>query len=168
MDNISEFYTTGQKWIANFDGFIGKYALKGRAKPDHICYKCDSSYSFERSRKMFESEAKWIYQSIISGRRIAIIRLKKPFTTPLGHISVLELSDQKPDGSQKEGFDHIEFYPVGMTYEELVKYLEEEGATVTKIERPHHTTHNIIIKDGVTFCVTRGPLADKIKGEEMY
>ena len=163
MRNLEEFYEGAKDVVEKFDKFVNENGLKEIAKADHICYKCASSEIFEKIRKLFENT--WFYQSIIAGRRIAIIKLKEPINTSLGEISLLELSDQKPDGSQTNKFDHIEIYPVGISYEELVFYLEDKDLNVVKVERPHHTTHDIKIGDFL-IRLTREPLLDKIK-EEM-
>lgn len=80
---------------------------------DHVCYKCESNESYRRMYEMLSGGLATEYDtSYISGRKIATMI----FTTPIVAYSyttrVLELSDQKPDGSQKEGFDHIEIVPV--------------------------------------------------------
>ncbi|MEN9560736.1 MAG: YecM protein, partial [Candidatus Parcubacteria bacterium] len=121
MKTIEEFYVEAGKFVTIFDTFAEKHDLVGRAQADHLCYKCDSKDSFERIREMFEGASEYIYQSIISRRRIAIIRLKKGIGTDLGIINFIELSDQKPDNSQKDGFDHIEAYAVGRSYEEMIR-----------------------------------------------
>ncbi len=107
---------------------------------DHFCYKCGSTVEFEHLRALLEQESVFVYQSFISKRRIAIIKLRVPLKTPVGEIGLLELSDQKPDGSQKSGFDHIEIYPNNGFIEPLVHALEEKGMLFEKILRPHHTT----------------------------
>jgi len=38
---------------------------------------------------------------------------------------------------------------------------------IIKVERPHHTTHDIDIKDGFLFRCTQEPLVDKIRRDEM-
>src|SRR5689334_22842477 len=76
-------------------------SLKPSAIADRIGYKCHSAEEFERIRRSFEQESCFIYQSIISGRRIAVIRMKRVIATPLGEICFLELSDQKHDGRQQ-------------------------------------------------------------------
>jgi len=43
----------------------------------------------------------------------------------------------------------------------------EKSEKVIKVERPHHTTHDIEIKDGFLFRCTQGPLIEKVKREEM-
>lgn len=166
MNSIEEFYAEAVRYAALFDSFAAKHALQGRVLPDHICYKCESTESFEQMRKLCEGASAYIYQSIISKRRIAIIRLSKSIQTSLGPIDFLELSDQKPDGSQHEGFDHIEAYPVGWSYEDMIAAFEQ-NETVEKVERPHHTTHDIDIGDGFLFRCTRGLLVEKIKATEM-
>jgi predicted metalloenzyme YecM len=166
MKSMEEFVEQAQKYLSLFDAFAEKHALQGRAQADHICYKCDSAESFERIRKLFESKSVYVYQSIISNRRIAIVRFEEGMITSLGTINFLELSDQKPDNSQKEGFDHIEAYAVGWSYEDMVRHFEQTEV-VQKVERPHHTTHDIDIGEGFLFRCTQGPLIEKIKSAEM-
>jgi predicted metalloenzyme YecM len=113
ISSAETFYTQSKSIIRTFDTFIAKHALKGECLVDHICNKCGSRQSFEALRDIFEWEGEYVYQSIISKRPIAFIKFKKPINTALGDIYYLELSDQKPDSSQKEGFDHIEIIPTG-------------------------------------------------------
>lgn len=164
--SLQKFYDAAQTHIELFNAFVQKYELKGRAKADHICYKCDSSHSFEEIRALFESQSAYIYQAIISGRRIAYIKMKEGIECKLNTISFLELSDQKPDRSQQEGFDHIEVYPIGSTYEEMVHSFQKTEKVI-HVERPHHTTDDIDIGDGFVFRCTHGPLIDKIKQTEF-
>ena len=166
MKTIENFYAESRQFVELFDAFAAKHSLFGRTQADHICYKCESKESFESMREMFESESKYVYQSIISKRRIALIRFKKGIETSIGTINFLELSDQKLDNSQRDGFDHIEAYAVGRTYDEMVKEFESYER-VTKVERPHHTTHDIDIGGGFLFRCTQGPLIEKIKDSEM-
>lgn len=164
--SLEEFYQKAEPHIQKFDAFAEKHALQGITASDHICYKCATSESFESMRRLFEDNSVYTYQAMISGRRIAYIRLAKPFVTTLGPIHFLELSDQKPDGSQRESFDHIEVYPTDITYEDMVIQLAQTEH-ITCVERPHHTTHDVVIHDGFLFRCTREPLIEKIKREEM-
>jgi len=166
MKTIEKFYADSEKYINQFNQFIKKHELEKIARADHICYKCESKESFEKMREMLESESKYIYQSIISKRRSAIIRLETGIETSLGTINFLELSDQKPDGSQRNGFDHIEVYPVTISYDEMIKKLESTEK-VKKVERPHHTTHDIDMGNEFIFRCTHEPLIEKIKTTEM-
>ncbi len=106
IKTLEEFYTEAEKSTRSFDNFAHKHSLQGKTGADHICYKCDSKESFDNIRALLEFESEYVYQSIISKRRIAYIKLKSGISTALGEINFLELSDQKPDGSQKNGFDH--------------------------------------------------------------
>jgi predicted metalloenzyme YecM len=164
LQSLETFYTEATPLAQRFDSFAKKHQLIGRAKADHICYKCDSAESFEHARALFEPAIGYLYQAKISGRRIALIRLPHPIETVLGPIHFLELSDQKPDGSQREGFDHIEAYPTDRSYEDFIKQFEATE-NVVKVVRPHHTTHDIDIGDGFLFRCTEGPLVEKIKAE---
>ncbi|MBI4087107.1 VOC family protein [Candidatus Kaiserbacteria bacterium] len=166
LETIHDFKEDAKRYIDLFNAFTGKHNLTDKAQADHICYKCGSKESFEQLRVLFESNSSWIYQSIISNRRIAYIKLAEGIESALGTIHFLELSDQKPDGSQHDGFDHIEAYPTAYSYEEMVRELES-SEKVLKIERPHHTTHDIDIGDKFLFRCTQGPLVEKIKSTEM-
>ncbi len=163
---IEDFYALSQPHVDNFNLFAKKHGLEGITKADHICYKCDSIESFESMRALLEQHSDYFYQSPISKRRISVIKLKQGIETVLGTINFLELSDQKPDGSQKNGLDHIEVYGTAISYDEMVAKLSK-SEKVIKVERPHHTTHDIEISESFLFRCTQGPLIEKIKQEEM-
>lgn len=166
IKSIEQFYEESEKYVDIFNIFTKKHNLTNRTQADHICYKCESKSSFENIRSILEFESEYIFQSIISKRRISYIKLKKGILTDLGEIYFLELSDQKPDRSQKEGFDHIEVYPTSFSYEDMVNELESKEKVI-KVERPHHITHDIEISSDFLLRCTRGPLIDKIKNSEM-
>ncbi len=167
LSNISAFFKSAAPVIKEFNSFIKKYSLKKFAVPDHICYKCSSSENFESMRKLFESESEFIYQSIISKRRIAYIKFKKPIETDLGPIWFLELSDQKPDGSQKDIFDHIEMYSPKLSYENFAMKLQKAGVKMIEVQKPHHTTYEIQLSSGFEVKITPELLLEKIKREEI-
>ena len=166
IKTIEDIYTESTPLVEIFNAFAIKHNLIGRAVADHISHKCDSKESFESIRAILELESEYIYQSIIAGRRIDLIRFKKPISTVLGDIKFLELSDQKPNGTQVNGFDHIEVYPLTFSYDEMIVELEKEE-NVIKVERPHHTTHDIKIGKRFIFRCTLCSLVEKIKREEM-
>ncbi|MCX6715291.1 MAG: VOC family protein [Candidatus Uhrbacteria bacterium] len=149
--------------------------LEPLVRADHICYKCGSHEEFEHLRRLFETASPYLFQSTISDRLIAIIKLPQPILTVFGKIWFLELSDQKPDGSQMSGFDHIEIYPLLRTIkgnpltgtENLLGCLKICSVRFEKVVRPHHTTCDIQIENGFRIRIEEEPLIDKIKREEM-
>jgi hypothetical protein len=164
---IQEFYAGAAEAVKDVDAFARKHDLKDMAEADHICYKCGSTERFEQMRRMLEGESEYIHQAIISGRRIAYIRLKKSISTALGEITFLELSDQKQDGSQRDGFDHVEMFPVGISYDDLAAKLEGGGEVLKKVVRPHHTTYDLTLESGFLIRLEPDALIEKIKREEM-
>jgi predicted metalloenzyme YecM len=152
--------------VAILEAFADLHDLKGRVTADHLCYKCGSKESFERVRELFEGASVYIYQSLISGRRIAIICLERGIETSIGTIRFLELCDQKPDNAQRDGFEHVEVYAVGRSFDDMVNEFER-SERVSKAERPHHTTCDIDIGQGFLFRVTSRPLIEKIMEVEM-
>ncbi len=164
-NDLASFFASSQPWIAVFNTWSGPFVSIATA--DHLCFKCASSAEFESLRAMFEAESAFIYQSIISNRRIVIIKFLKPVTTILGDIWFLELSDQKPDKSQSSGFDHIEIFPTSGSLESLVEKIESTGQTLEKVVRPHHTTFDIAISGNFKVRLEPNALVEKIKVEEM-
>ena len=167
IKDIAQFYLDSQELVNQFNLFVSKNNLEKISRADHICYKCDSREEFESMRNLLEKESNYIYQSIISERRIAIVKLKREIETNLGRISILELSDQKPDMSQKSKFDHIEIYPVGISYKKLIEHVEMSKMPMKKVVRPHHTTIDIEIGKSYLVRLEEEPLLDKIKRAEM-
>lgn len=165
ITSLPEFFAASTEFVTAFDAWCATYSPAATA--DHICYKCGSAEEFESMRKLFETESAFIYQSIISKRRIAIVRFTTPIATALGEIWFLELSDQKPDGSQTSGFDHIEIYPKAGSMEGLAASLEALGASFEKVARPHHTTFDGFIMGDFKVRLEPEALVEKIKREEM-
>lgn len=162
---MEQFFSESAPFIALFDGWVRCMAPPATA--DHICYKCGDTAEFEALRAMFEAAGASLYQSTISKRRIAVVKFLAPIATALGNIHFLELSDQKPDGSQTSGFDHIEIYPNAGSMDALATQLEAAGTNFEKVFRPHHTTYDAVI--GGAFKVRLEPeaLIKKIIAEEL-
>ena len=122
---------------------------------------------------MLAKESRFVNETPISGRMIATIGLNPKetehplaFSCSFGDCYTLELSDQKPNGSQKSGFDHIEILPVARSYESLLAQLQQKGISFTEVGRPHHTTHDHTLPGEFTLRLTREALLYKI-GVEM-
>ncbi len=163
--SVANFFEAAQPFIQMFNTWNQK--MHPSAIADHICYKCADSTEFERMRALFESTSGFVYQSIIAGRRIAIIKFAQPINTELGDIWFLELSDQKPDGSQASGFDHIEIFPVSGSMDELAADLELQGEHFEKVIRPHHTTYDATIGGAFKIRLEPEALIEKIKANEL-
>lgn len=158
---LVEFFALADRAVVTFSQW--SIRTNPAARADHLCYKCGSTEEFEKVRRLFELESEFIYQSMIAGRRIAVIKMHRSFATPLGQISLLELSDQKPDGSQTSGFDHIEIYPLSGTMDELAETL----GGFEKVVRPHHSTYDAKVEGEFKVRLEEEPLLAKIKREEM-
>ena len=165
FSNFAEFEIAALPFINQFSAWA--LAYRPHAKADHLCYKCASSEVFGHIRATLETESIYTYQSFIAGRRIAILKLHQPFQTALGTIAYIELSDQKPDGSQRSHFDHIEIYPLSGTMDTLAASLESAGIALEKTVRPHHTTYDMSLDHGFSVRIEPDPLIEKIMREEM-
>ncbi len=166
MQNKEQFYQEAENILNNVGIFFEQHQLLSQIQFDHIGFKCESKEEFEFIRNIFEQHSQYIFQSIISKRRIALIKLSDPIQTTFGFISVLELSDQKPDQSQKSGFDHLEVYPTEGSVERLVKCIQEKEIDIHQEVKPHHTTWDFFV-DNFKVRIEPGALIEKIKEEEM-
>ncbi len=166
INSLETFYVATVPVITAFDAWVA--AASPAARADHLGYKCADAVEFEKLRALFEYESAFIYQSIISARRIAVIKLSRAISTALGEITTLELSDQKPDGSQRSGFDHIEIFPTEGTVEALGKSLATKNIHFEKTVRPHHTTYDTTLDNGFKVRLESEPLIEKIKRQEMF
>lgn len=167
LQNTSDLELFSVNERKEFDDFIRNCDLLGKVSADHICVKCSSNEVYERERKLFEFDSRFVYQSIISKRRISIIGLSKGLATVVGNLNFLELSDQKPDGSQKDCVDHIEIIPAGISYEELISKVKTKGYSVIESIKPHHSTYDVILPSGFMIRLSQEMLVNKIKRDEL-
>lgn len=165
--SLEAFYEAAKPFVVQYNNWLEQHAFRLSIVPDHICYKCSSSQEFERMRQLFEKAGTYMFQSFISGRRIAIIKLYNNIETRRDYIRYLELSDQKSDGSQVSGFDHIEVYPASETVESLVCELAKNHVHFQISKREHYTTYNLTLEGGFKLRIEPEPLIAKIKREEM-
>ena len=167
LQTAKDIVSLSKDQVSEFNAFCEKYELVGKVKPDHICIKVSSKEIYETTRELFEFDSKYVYQSIISKRRISVVGLTTVIPTVLGDISYLELSDQKPDNSQDDRVDHIEIVSFTFSYDELVSFLKDKGVEMKEVVRPHHSTHDIYLASGFIVRLSHEMLVDKIKREEM-
>lgn len=163
--SVQQFFSRTSEYLALFDVWATPFVAE--AKIDHIGYKCASKEEFESLRSLLEPACDFTYQSFISGRRITLCRFQAPLKTVLGEIRFLELSDQKPDGSQVSGFDHLEIYPLKGSIEQLAERCAKAGSEFTVTLRPHHTTYDRKLAPRFSIRIEPEPLLQKIKNEEM-
>ncbi len=176
--DMKEFFRLAEAPLRTFEDFAthaGLTSERGQSAADHIGWKCGCNNEYEKMRRMFEQDSRFIYQSMVSGRRIAIIRLAQGIPTSLGAMHVVELSDQKPDGSQRSGFDHVEIRSLWGKdgARELAQRIVARGFVCAKVMRPHHVTHDIEmvrLDDSRLLFKVRiedEALLDKIRRDEM-
>jgi uncharacterized protein len=164
-----EFLGKLQEYLNRIDKFFESknIDLPEHIFVDHICYKCSSKEEFEMIRSWFEFEDSFIFQSIISKRRISIIGFANGLVSKTGLVFYLELSDQKPDNSQVSKVDHIEIASSQFSYDELQQHFKNLGFEIEIDAKPHHTTYNFTTEDGLEIKLCNERLVDKIAREEM-
>lgn len=167
---LDDFYKRAGVAITMLDSAL-TVQLQRLLQADHIAYKCADRAEFEEIRGLFEHEGASFWNAQVSGRSIAYIFLPKPLQTIIGEIRYLELSDQKPDGSQGSGFDHIEVYPSDSACSQdwIVARLNEINISEIRFtNRPHHPTWDLTISEGgLELRLEKEPLIRTIVEREM-
>lgn len=140
----AKFLRASTSLTKSFERFVFQNNLEEAVRPDNISYKCGTREEFEKVRSIFElRESGWMEQQIISDRRFVVLKLTTPLPTYPQPLPILKIADQKPDGSQSAGFDHIEVLPNGFHYDVLIDFLRGKGIELKEMTRSGHTTHDM-------------------------
>lgn len=76
---------------------------------DHVAYRTETNERYEELKKEFEKISSNFSEVIISGRPIAVYRLKEPLVYGNWKIEGLELCAPKEGSFHREGLEHAEF-----------------------------------------------------------
>jgi len=165
---LKEFFANLTVALVTFNAWAER--VRPAATADHVCYKCGSDKEYEHLRLLLSLQSPYTYESFVSLRRIAVVRFSpsKMPTSPIGPFTHLELSAQKPDGSQVSGFDHVEIVPEDGNMTALAEELCRTGLLFHKAERPHHETYDAKLPGGLKVRIEAEPLINMIKRDEMW
>lgn len=153
--------------VMQVNAFCEENGLMGLVQADLICVRCSASDIYEARRRDFEIDGQYLYQSIVSDRRVSFIKLKETLPTDVGNIEYVELCDQKPDNSQDDRISHITLVPLSLSYEEIIAKLKEKGTEVVETVRPHYTSADVTLPSGFTIRFAKEFLVDKIRRDEL-
>jgi predicted metalloenzyme YecM len=157
-----------QPAVFQLDNFCEINGLQGLMKADLVCIKCSSKEVYDARRNYYDMDSRFIYQAVVSGRRIALVGLKDGLKTGVGDIGVLEIVDQKADNSQIDRLSHIAIVPTGISYEEVVEKLKSNGANLEDVSRGDgYTATDVILPTTFRIRIEKEPLLDRIKREEL-
>lgn len=167
MDNIETFQKRAAEYLELLFEFLHEHNLIEKVFVDHIGYDSGSNQEYENLRKILEEHSEYLYQANISERRISVFKLNQKISCHQKNLETqyIELADQKPDGSQSEGFDHIEIHPQNISFEELIEICESKNLGFKKKERPHHVTFDLKLSNDLGVKLTNTKLFEKIKNE---
>lgn len=153
--------------VAQFNEFCELNALIGLIQADYMCIKCSDADIYEGRRLEYEEVSSFMYQSLVSGRRVALFRLTESIATKVGDIKYLMLCDQKSDGSQDDRVAYFEVVATPGNYETVVEKLKAREVPVKETVRPHFTSYDATLPTGFTVRIAKEAIIDKIKREEV-
>lgn len=167
--SFQDFKSASASYLELCDQFIDQHNLKGRVIVDHICFKCRTSGEYDQIRTVLENDppSRYVYQVILAWRRVGYIGLREGIAIRNGSVACIELADKKPVLDDTPGFHHVEIFPVGMSYQELIGEMMDAGEDVVLKKRTHHTTHDIKLPGGFLIRFTDKPLIKHIVEREL-
>jgi hypothetical protein len=166
ISSLEQYFRQGSAHVATFNAFVVKERIAERIRADHVCYRCDSSTLYDHVRRLFEMESRFIYQSLLGGRRVAYISTLRSFETEAGPLRFLQLTDARPQHCDKAQFHHVEAYPTDGNYDLLISELGTR-VNMTLDRRDHHVTHDVVLDGGLILRLTRWPFLERIKVDEL-
>lgn len=157
-----------QPAVFQLDNFCEVNGLQGLVKADLVCIKCSSREVYDARRNYYDMDSRFIYQAIVSGRRIALVGLKEGLKTSVGDMTVLEIVDQKPDNSQTDRLTHIAVVPSSVSYEEILETLKKNGANLEDVSREDgYTATDVVLPTTFRIRIEKESLLERIKREEL-
>lgn len=153
--------------VGQFNLFCEQQGLVGLVEVDLLCIKCSDNEIYEARREDAFTVSDYMYESMVSDRRVSFFKMKEPIATNVGAIAYIELCDQKPDNSQDDRISHFTIVPLTISYEEVVAKLKQNGVDVIETIRPHYTSADSKLPSGFTIRLAKEFLVDKIKRDEM-
>lgn len=157
-----------QPAVFQLENFCEVNDLQGAVKADLVSIKCSSKEVYDARRNYYDVGSRFIYQAIVSGRRIALVGLVEPIKTAVGDIGILEIIDQKPDNSQTDKVAHVAIVPAGISYDELVAKLKANGSHFADASRPDgYTACDVLLPTGFSIRIEKESLLERVKREEI-
>lgn len=133
---------------------------------DHVAYKNSNTENYEKVRKDFGKEV-FIYESVISNRRIAISKFRDPVKVEGKIIKYIEIFEPKPDKITEDKLDHIEIISNNLDYESFVKIFEDSGVELTFEDKGYDRFYAFNTDKGYEVKLSDHKIVDKIYKEEM-
>lgn len=102
LGSWDEMMTVITKQLANF-------GISETDICDHLCYRVETQERYEELKKELLNFGELAAETMVSGRMISIIDLKKPIIWESFEIKCIELPAPKQGSFYSEGFEHAEF-----------------------------------------------------------
>lgn len=131
---------------------------------DHIAYSTSSTSEYETLLPTFLKDGELIKEAIISNRRVAIIKLKKPLQYNAQDISVVELIE--PISGQKEmsGWEHAEF--LVNDYQTLLDTYPNLNWNTAHMNREHFSRVKLTLPSGLEVKFLDTPVLQSVAEEQ--
>lgn len=154
--------------VFQLNNFCQVDGLQDLVKADLVCIKCSSHDVYESRRNYYDLDSRFIYQAVVSDRRIALVGLKEGIPTSVGDIRLLEIIDQKSDNSQIDCLSHIAIVPTGISYDDLLVKLKENNAhTEDKSRGDGYVATDVVLPTGFRIRIEKESLLDRVKRVEI-
>lgn len=153
--------------LAPVNAWANAKGILGNVRADHIGFTCASDDEFRAMMERQAQEFAWVHTVLLSGRLVAYAKLRASAASAFGPVHFVEISAQKPDGSQASRFNHLEVACGGMKMETVVAHWRTRGVTGMPSGRIHHPTYDIVLDGGFEIRIEPEPLVEKIVREML-
>lgn len=161
---MNEFEPAIETYANQLEEFVDLYALPDEwfQRPDHVAIKCADARDYDATIKVLKSDAEYIGEVKMNGRRLASIKLIGCIGfRSFGKIYWVEVMEPRPEKIGKDivGLEHAEFfYP---DFEEVKEVLGSLDVSYEMQSNPNHQWINIgINKRGQELKLNDKPLAE--------
>ena len=147
-------------FLDSFFEQIAKVGLDVAGLPlDHIAYQAATKEDYEQHLPSFVEFGKLISEEVIGGRRVAVVKLDKPFTYKNYSVSALELIEPKENQVCESAFQHAEFV-VNQPFEDYIEQYPDIDWDTSSMHRDEFAHLKLNFANGLTLKFLQKPIVE--------
>ncbi len=127
---------------------------------DHLGFSTVSKEHYETTKVKLQTLGKLIREHLVSGRRVAVFRLKTPIIYNEYSIDAIELIEPKKGESPTDGFEHVEF-TINLPFMEIVNRYPKLDWDTSSINRPDFPRLKLLLGDGKELKLNKTPILEE-------
>jgi predicted metalloenzyme YecM len=131
---------------------------------DHICYRVASDAAYEQRKGELLARGELLHEAMISGRRIAAVKLAAPIVYGERRIPLVELPAPKPGSPYAEGWEHAELV-IPESFTAFMSKYSGLAWDTSATSKPHNPELRLALDGGLAVKFHHASLEDVIRAE---